>query len=85
MFEQQQVQDHYKGGCGADGKVSGGGMGTVNPMASLFYYIFTYLFLAVLGLHHCVQAFSNCGEWCTGFLLPWILLLQSLGSRVKAQ
>ena len=22
-----------------------------------------YLFLAVLGLHSCVQAFSSCGEW----------------------
>ena len=28
MFEQQQVQDHYKGGCGADGKVSGVGIKT---------------------------------------------------------
>ena len=22
-----------------------------------------YLFLAVLGLHGCTQAFSSCGEW----------------------
>ena len=35
----------------------------MNPMASLFYSIFTYLSLAVLGLHCCVQAFTNCGEW----------------------
>ena len=27
----------------------------MNPMASLFYYRFTYLFLAVLGLHHRVR------------------------------
>ena len=28
---------------------------------------FIYLFLAVLGLHCCAQAFSSCGEW--GLLL----------------
>ena len=27
----------------------------MNLMTSIFYYIFTYLFLAVLGLHHCVR------------------------------
>ena len=27
------------------------------------FYLFIYLFLAVLGLHCCAQAFSSCGEW----------------------
>ena len=27
-----------------------------------FIYLFIYLFLAVLGLRCCVQAFSSCGE-----------------------
>ena len=26
------------------------------------YYLFIYLFLAVLGLHFCARAFSSCGE-----------------------
>ena len=29
----------------------------------LFFLIFIYLFLAVLGLCCCAQAFSSCGEW----------------------
>ena len=39
-----------------------------------------YLFLVLLGLCCCVQAFSSCGEWgysslrCAGFLLGWLLL-----------
>ena len=32
-----------------------------------FKIYFIYLFLAVLGLHCCAQAFSSCGEW--GLLL----------------
>ena len=26
-------------------------------------YLFIYLFMAVLGLHFCVMAFSSCGKW----------------------
>ena len=29
----------------------------------LFFNKFIYLFLAVLGLHFCVRAFSSCGKW----------------------
>ena len=39
---------------------------TVSPQCHHFDVIsyFTYLlFMAVLGLHFCVQAFSSCGEW----------------------
>ena len=43
--------------------------------------IFFFFFLAALGLHYCAQAFSSCGERCAGFLLRWLLLLQSMGSR----
>ena len=28
-----------------------------------FSHSFIYLFLAVLGLHCCMQSFSSCGEW----------------------
>ena len=27
------------------------------------FFFLIYLFLAALGLHCCVQAFSSCGEW----------------------
>ena len=30
---------------------------------SLAFYLFIYLFLAVLGLRFCVRAFSSCSEW----------------------
>ena len=52
-----------------------------------FLYKFIYLFMAVLGLHCCMRAFSSCGEWgysslrCAGFSLRWLLLLRSTGSR----
>ena len=58
-----------------------------------FYLRFTcYLFLAVLGLHCCVWAFSGCGEQgsrrysslrCTGFSLWWLPLWLPSGSRCK--
>ena len=28
-----------------------------------FFFIYFYLFLAVLGLRLCARAFSSCGEW----------------------
>ena len=43
--------------------------------------LFLYLFLAVLGLCCCVQAFSSCGEQCTGFSLRWLLLIQGTGLK----
>ena len=51
-----------------------------------FFLIF-FLFLASLGVCCCPRAFSSCGEQghsslqCTGFLLQWLLLLWSTGSR----
>ena len=56
------------------------------------FIYFIYLFLAALGLHCCMRAFSSCGEWgllfivvrglliVAGFSL-WLLLLRSTGSR----
>ena len=46
-----------------------------------------YLFLAVLGLHCCSQAFSSCGDYstelqCTGFSFQWLFLLWSISSRL---
>ena len=29
----------------------------------LFFNLFIYLFMAVLGLHFCARAFSSCGKW----------------------
>ena len=29
----------------------------------IFFLIFIYLFMAVLGLRFCVRAFSSCGKW----------------------
>ena len=52
-----------------------------------FFYKFIYLFMASLGLRCCVRAFFSCRERgysslrCTGFLLRWLLLLRSTGSR----
>ena len=51
--------------------------------------IFIYLLLAALGLCCCTRAFSSCRVraslplWCTGFLLQWLLLLQSMCSRAS--
>ena len=51
------------------------------------WFLFIYLFLAVLGLRFCARAFSSCGKrgpsslWCTGLSLLWPLLLWSTGSR----
>ena len=42
-------------------------------------FFFFNLFLAVLGVHCCLRAFSRCSEW--GLCLQWLLLLQSTGSR----
>ena len=57
---------------------------------TFFFFInlfFIYLFLSALGLRCCTRAFSSCGKWgysllwCSGFLLRWLLLLRSAGSR----
>ena len=37
--------------------------------------LFIYLFLAVLGLHCCVQPFSSCGEWGLLFIAVRRLLI----------
>ena len=46
-----------------------------------------YLYLVVLCRHCCMCVFFNCSEWgllfvvCAGFVLWWLLLLWSMGSR----
>ena len=53
----------------------------------ILFYLFIYLFLAVLGLHFCVRAFSSCGKWGPLFIAvrgPLIIaasLVGSTGSR----
>ena len=65
--------------------------GSKVPLCPHFFSFLINLFLAVLGLHCCRQALSSCGErgysllWYTDFLLWWLLLLQSMGSRAWAQ
>ena len=39
------------------------------PHIYIFFKLFTYLFLAALGLHCCPWAFSGCGQW--GLLSGW--------------
>ena len=41
----------------------------ISPYNMLFFNIFIYLFLVVLGLCCCTWAFSSCGEW--GLLSSW--------------
>ena len=40
-----------------------------------FIYLFTYLFLAALGLRCCTQASSSCGEWGLLFIAVHGLLI----------
>ena len=40
--------------------------------------LFIYLFLAVLGLCCCVQAFSSCGEWGLLFVAGLLIAVASL-------
>ena len=58
-------------------------------MEERVFKIFIYLrkeffkFLAVLGLHCCVQAFSSCGEW--GLLLILVLELLTVMASLVAE
>ena len=47
------------------------------PYCSLFFKInlLIYLFLAALGLHCCLWAFSSCGEWRPLFVVVHGLLI----------
>ena len=38
-------------------------MHTVVTLPLFLKFLPIYLFVAVLGLHCCVQAFSSCGKW----------------------
>ena len=64
----------------------------VSAMKTLtFEIVLIYLFLAALGLHRYTQASCSCDGraplwlWRTGFSPQWLLLLQSTGSRARAQ
>ena len=48
-----------------------------------FVFLFFFLFLAVLGLHCCVQAFSSCGEQGLLFIEVHSLLI-AVASRCRA-
>ena len=57
----------------------------------LIYLFNLFIFVCTGCLLLCAWAFSSCGEGgysslqCAGFSLQWLLLLQSMGSRVQAQ
>ena len=59
-------------------RLSSIGWNGTGSVTSFFIYNFIYFFLAVLGLH-CSVGFLWL--WCMGFLLQWLLLLRSMGSR----
>ena len=40
-----------------------------------FFSLFVYLFMAVLGLHCCMRAFSSCGERGLLFVTVHVLLI----------
>ena len=54
------------------------------------FFLFIYLFMAVLGLLFCARALSSCGKWghsssqCAGLSPSWPLLLRSTGSAIVA-
>ena len=49
-----------------------------------FFFIKIYLFMAVLGLHFCVRAFSSCGKWGPLFITvrgPLIIALSLIAEH----
>ena len=49
-----------------------------------FFFIKIYLFMAVLGLHFCVRAFSSCGKWGPLFITvrgPLIIALSLIADH----
>ena len=80
----------------------GTAVGKRSSVLSLFFliYFIYYLFLAVLDLQCCLQAFSSCGKWglllvvvnvgytllqCMGFSLRWLLLLWNKNGDIVSQ
>ena len=59
----------------------------VTVLSNIFLFKIIYLFLTILDLCFCiglslvVTSEDYSPLWCTGFLLWWLLLLQSMGSR----
>ena len=57
------------------------------PAVEAQFFVFVFVFMAVLGLCFCARAFSSCGKCgppssrCTGLSLSWPLLLRSTSSR----
>ena len=46
-----------------------------------FFFNVLFIYLWLCWVFVATQAFSSSGEWRTGLSLPWLLLLQSTGSR----
>ena len=47
----------------------------ISEVSFIFIYLFVCLFMAALGLHCCVQAFSSCSEWGLFFVAVRGLLI----------
>ena len=68
-------------GC-PEGFLAPGCQGSLNSPTHSFFFLIIYLFLAVMGLHRCMQAFSSRGKWglllvaVLGLLIAVLLLLQ---------
>ena len=44
-------------------------------LSRVFFFLRFIYFLAVLGLHCCIQAFSSCGKWGLLFVVVcWLLI-----------
>ena len=77
---------HYK-----DGFLSGLITICLSNLVLIFLKKSYFFILTVLSLHCCAQAFSGCSGQellivaVCRLLIPWLLLLQSTGSRVRAQ
>ena len=72
--------------------VATGPVGPSETLAFFFFFFnnFIYLFLAALGLHCCVRAFSSCGERGLLFAVHGLLIAvaslcgaQALGARAS--
>ena len=55
-------QTHREEGSAEEGRSDGGSTRGYDPLPEGIYLFYLFLFLAVLGLHSCSQAYSSCGE-----------------------
>ena len=59
----QKVLRHWQLACVKGVRMLHGSVFKCFLFVCLFFYVFIYLFMAVLGLCFCARAFSSCGKW----------------------